>query len=230
MPERMRPREEMQRVGARNVSDDVLIAILLRVGTKGQNVVELARQLVREHGSLTALAGCSVEELAQVKGMGMVKAQIVAAALELGRRLTQETAPLSVVVRTPEDAVRLLRDEARQLDREFFWVIRLDAKNRLKGQPVPVTTGILDSSLVHPREVFREAIKTATAAVVLAHNHPSGDTAPSAEDIRTTRQLVDAGRVVGIKVLDHLIIGKTDVVSGRDYLSLRESGITPFDC
>lgn len=229
IPERLRPREEMERLGVSNVSDDVLLAIILRSGIKGKNVIDLARQLITEYGSLSSLAGCSVEELSQIKGMGRVKAQVIAAALELGRRITQEATPPSAPIRTPEDAARLLRNEARVLDRECFWVLKLDSRNRMKGMPAPVTTGLLDSSLVHPREVFRDAIRSATAAVVLVHNHPSGDFHPSAEDIRITKQMIDAGRIVGIKVLDHVILAKAATETARDFLSLRESGTVSFD-
>lgn len=229
MPQRMRPREEMSRLGTANVSDDVLLAIILRSGVKGANVIDLARGLLRNYGSLTALASAPVEEITEsVKGMGKVKSQVLAAALELARRLNEEAAPERYRIKTPEDAARLLRDKARLLDKEVFWVLRVDTKNQLKGRPVDVTNGLLDASLVHPREVFREAIRSATAAVVLAHNHPSGDPAPSAEDLRVTRQLVDAGRVVDIKVLDHVIVGKASTSGARDFYSMREEGVIEF--
>jgi DNA repair protein RadC len=229
MPERLRPREEMDRVGAANVSDDVLLAIILRSGVKGINVVDLARGLLKKYGSLTKLAGASVEELARIKGLGRVKAQVLKASLELGRRMNEELAPKRNCVRTPEDAARILRNDAKSLDREVFWVLLLDAKNGLRNKPNVVTKGLLDASLVHPREVFIEAIKTGAAAVVLVHNHPSGDETPSAEDIRITKQLVEAGRIVGIKVLDHVILGKAQVEGEKDYFSVRESGTVNFD-
>jgi len=229
MPERLRPREEMERMGAQNVPDDVLLAILLRSGARGANVVDLARKLLRDHGSLTALARCSVNDLARAaKGMGRVKAQVVVAALELARRLNQEALPPRYRVRTPEDAARLLRDRARVLETEVFWALHLDAKNFMKGEPAEVTRGLLDASLVHPREIFRDAIRAATAAAVLVHNHPSGDPSPSAEDIRVTRQLVEAGKIVDIRILDHVILGKAAEPGGRDFVSMRESGTVEF--
>jgi DNA repair protein RadC len=228
MPERLRPREEMARLGVRNVGDDVLLAVILRSGMQGKNVLTLARQLLEEFGSLTALAMASEDELMRVGGMGDVKAKTLQAALDIGRRLTQEAAPPRVRVVTPEDAARLLREEVRALDREVFWVLVMDAKNRLKGRPVDVTQGLLDASLVHPREVFQEAIRSGAAAVVLVHNHPSGDATPSAEDVRVTRQLIEAGRIVDIKVLDHVILGKPPADGGKDFLSMREQGIVPF--
>jgi len=227
MPARIRPREEMERLGVENVSDDVLLAIVLRTGIRGINVVDLARGLLRHFGSLTGLASASVDELRNVKGMGKVKAQTLMAALQIAKKLSEEERPEKYRIRTPIDAARLLRDRVRVLDTEVFWSMHLDARNYLKNVPVEVTRGLLDCSLVHPREVFRDAIRTATAAIVLAHNHPSGDTTPSAEDIRITRQLVEAGRIVDIKVLDHVILTKP-TVGKAEFLSLRESGVVDF--
>ena len=215
---------------SRHVADDVLLAILLRSGTRGVSVVELAKKLVKEYGSLSAIAQVSVDELAAPKriGMGRVKAQVLKAALELGRRLYQEASPKHDRVRTPADAARVLRGEAMTLDKEVFWVLMLDSKNNLKGKPIEITTGLLNASLVHPREVFREAIKLNVAAVVVVHNHPSGDPSPSAEDVRITKQLVEAGKVIGIKVLDHVILGKPQGDDASSVLSLRETGIVSF--
>jgi len=229
IPARLRPREEMDRVGVQNVADDVLVAVLLRGGVRGANVVNIARQLLHTYGSFTGLAQCTVDELAaSVRGMGRVKAQVLSAALEIARRLNQEAQPKRHRVRTPEDAARLLRDLARLHDKEMFWVLHLDAKNHLKSNPERVTEGLLDSCQVHPREVFREAVRTGTSRAVLAHNHPSGDPTPSAEDIRVTRQLVEAGRIMDIQVLDHVILGKAEQPGEKDFLSMRESGIVDF--
>jgi len=229
IPERMRPREELDRLGAEHVSDDVLLAILLRSGTSGVNVVELARALLKRYGSLTGLAAASVDELAGMKGMGKVKAQVVISALELACRLSNEAAPKKFKVKSPEDAVLLLKDRARVLDNEIFWVLNLDVKNYLKGRPIEVTRGLLDASLVHPREVFREAIRSSAAGVVLVHNHPSGDVTPSREDITITRQLIQSGKVVDIKVLDHIVISGGSRSGGREFMSMRESALVSFD-
>lgn len=216
-------------MGVANVSDDVLLAILLRAGTRGKNVADLAREMLVKHGSLTQLASSSVDDLCNdFKGIGPVKAQVLIAAMEIARRLTQESLPKRYRVRTPDDAARLLRDTVRLLSTEVFWVLLLDTKNYLKRPPVEVTRGLLDASLVHPREVFRDAVRCSTAAVVVVHNHPSGDPTPSAEDIRITRQLVEAGKVMGIGVLDHVILGKTVQEGTREYLSLREEGLVTF--
>ena len=229
MPMRLRPREEMDRLGAEHVADAVLLAVLLRSGTRGMNVMRLASDLLEAHGSLTALAAVGMDELCETThGLGRVKARELKAALEIGRRLFEERIPDGAQVRTPEDAVSLLKARAHAMEREVFWVLRLDTKNRLKGRPDDVTRGLLDASLVHPREVFREAIRTASAAVILAHNHPSGDPTPSAEDIRITRQLVEAGRVVDIRVLDHVVIGREAPGREKDFVSMREDGIVSF--
>lgn len=231
LPKRMQPREEVERLGVRYVSDATLLAILLRSGTRGQNVVELADVLLRKYGSLTALSTTSIQELTrdeQVKGLGKVKAQVLLAALEVGRRLQQEAIPERTRICTPEDAVRILAADVATLSREVFWSLNLDTKNRLQGRPQEISQGILDASLVHPREVFREAIRSASAAVVLAHNHPSGDPCPSAEDIRITRQLVEAGRIVDIRVLDHIIIGAQRGAELPEFTSLREDGMVDF--
>lgn len=231
LPVQARPREEMDRVGVHNMSDAGLLAIVLRSGARGMNVMDLSARLLAKYRSLSGLASASVEQLAEdpeIKGLGRVKAQVLMAGLEIGRRLHQESQPLPTRVRSPDDVVRLLRERVRLLEREMFWVLQLDAKNQLKGGPELVSQGILDASLVHPREVFREAIRTSTAAVVVAHNHPSGDPTPSAEDVRITRQLVDAGRVVGIRVMDHIVLGRAMAGGAPEYISMRESGLVAF--
>lgn len=228
MPENLRPREAVTQFGVEHVGDDVLLSLLLRTGIKGLNVVDLSKGLLRRYGTLTGIAETSVSDLAKVPGISTVKAQILKAALELGRRVGAEQHPVRMKISTPADVYTLLRHQAVTAGREVFWVLLLDAKNVLKCQPIDVTSGILDASLVHPREVFREAVRSAAAAVVLAHNHPSGDTTPSNEDLKITRQLIDAGGVVDIKVLDHVILGRCGASSKEGYLSLRESGLVKF--
>ncbi len=229
MPERMRPREQMERVGVANVSDDVLLAIILRSGVSGANVVDLARGLISEFGSLTALAQASPDEICRrTKGLGKVKVQVLLAALEIGKRLMDESTPERCKVKSPEDVAGLLRPHVRTLENEVFWAVLLDTRNCVIGRPVDITRGLVNASLVHPREVFRPAVGASAAAVIIAHNHPSGDPAPSAEDLRITRQLVKAGEVMDMKVLDHVVIGPA--VEGRetDFVSIREEGLVSF--
>ena len=233
IPPRMRPREAVERQGIENVSDAVLLAIILRTGSRGMNVVDLAERMIVKYGSLTALSRATVEELTfekSFKGLGKVKAQMVRSALELARRISDETRDeRGASIRTPADAASIMRELARGLDHERFWVLNLDTRNKLKGEPREISRGILDSSLVHPREVFKQAIQSGCAALVLVHNHPSGDPTPSAEDIKLTRQLVQTGKVVGIKVLDHVILGRRSATTEGDFLSLREGAMVEFE-
>lgn len=229
LPKRLQPREMFDRIGAEHVPDEVLLAILLRFGTKGHNVVDLSRELVQRFGSLTALVRAEPEELSQLKGIGPTKARELKSALELARRLSQEQAEEAPKITGPEDAARLLREQARELEHERFWIFALDTRNHLKAPPVQVSQGLLNSSLVHSREVFQPAIKHKAAAILLAHNHPSGKTSPSPEDLKITRDLVAAGKILGIPVLDHIIVGQLHSGQNSYYLSLRESGLVSFE-
>lgn len=228
LPMRQQPREIMERLGAENCTDDILLSIVLRYGTSGVNVLDLARSLLDRYGSLAELSRASVHDLQCVRGIGRVKAQVVKAAFALAINLQEEINESLKTVRTPEDVTSILAAHAAARDTEAFWVLPLDTKNRLKSRPVRVSEGILDASLVHPREVFKEAIRMSCAAVILAHNHPSGDPHPSGEDLKVTRKLIEAGNIVDIAVLDHIILGQqTEHRSG--YMSLRESGLVRFD-
>ena len=228
MPAQLRPREEFERVGAENVSDAVLLALILRTGTQRLNVVEVAQRLLSVFGSLTALAQASVKDLQALDGVGPVKAQMIKAAMELAQRLTRESVGARPVVITPAQAATVLRERARVLQHEVFWALMLDTKNRLIGEPKQISQGILNSSLVHPRELFKKALEHSCASIILAHNHPSGDSTPSSDDIRVTKRLVAAGDLMGIKVLDHVIIGHRNDQNSTDFLSLRESGLVQF--
>lgn len=228
LPGHRRPRELALEAGVQNVPDEVLVAILLRGGIRGQSVIDLARQVLDRHqGSLARLAAASHDEIRAVKGIGDVKALELRAALELGRRAAGERNEALPLIREPAHVLALLQKETAQLDQEAFWVLLLDQKYRLRRAPEAVTKGILDASLAHPREVFREAIRMAAAAIIVAHNHPSGDPTPSAEDVRATRQLVETGKVVGIQLLDHVVIGGKRP-HPAPYVSLREAGLVDF--
>lgn len=228
MPAQLRPREEFERVGAENVSDAVLLALILRTGSTGINVVEVSQRLLSAFGSLTALAKASAKELQSIDSIGPVKAQMIKATMELAQRLTRESVGESPLVATPEQAAAVLRERARVLRHEVFWALMLDTKNRLIGEPKQISQGTLNSSLVHPRELFKKAVEHSCAAMILAHNHPSGDPTPSSEDIKITKQLIGAGEVMGIKVLDHIIIGHRKHPDSSDFFSLREAGLVEF--
>lgn len=230
LPEHRRPRELALDSGVENVPDEVLLAILLRSGAAGLSVIDLARQILDHHqGALARLAKASQEELADLhlKGFGPVKRLELRAALELGRRAVREESTPLKLIREPVHVLELLEGETAHREQETVWVLPLDQKYRLRRSPIEVTKGILNASLSHPREIFREAIRMAAAAVIVAHNHPSGDPTPSAEDIATTRQLVETGKVVGIQVLDHVIIGGHRP-HPAPYTSLREAGLVAF--
>lgn len=228
LPDHRRPRELALEMGIRKVPDEVLVAILLRAGIRGQSVIDLARQLLDRHqGSLARLADASHEELRDIKGIGKVKALELQAALELGRRAMGAAPDLLAVIREPLHVVELLKQDTCRLQQEVFWVLILDQKYRLRRAPEPIHKGTLNASLAHPRDVFREAIRMSAAAIIVAHNHPSGDPTPSAEDIQTTRQLRDTGRVVGIELLDHIIIGGNRP-HPAPYVSLREERLVDF--
>ncbi len=232
LPANMRPREIVALQGVDHVPDEFLIALLLRLGIRGLNVVELARDLLQRYGSLTALARAPESELAALRGIGPVKAQILRAAFELGHRLHREATPPGTAIRSPADVATLLGGPARTLGTETFWTILLDTRNRIKTAPIEISRGILDASLVHPREIFREAVQSNAAACILVHNHPSGDPQPSREDLRITRQMVEAGRIMNIRVLDHVILGCLGAAGDANtsgYISLREAGLVSFE-
>jgi DNA repair protein RadC len=218
-----RPRERLVEHGADALSHAELIAILLRTGLKGANAVEIGRQLVQKFGTLQALAQASVEELRSVKGIGRDKAVTLMAAFALARKMAEELQRESPVLDNPENVVRLLREKNLVKNVETLQVLLLNTRRRLI-RVAEITDGTLDTLLVHPREVFKAAIAANAAAVVLAHNHPSGDPAPSEADIKVTRDLIRAGQLLKIDVLDHVIIGRATPERPRDYASLRELG------
>lgn len=231
LPSEMRPREELLRRGATHVADEVLLAILLRSGLRGKNVIDLAREILRATQGLAALARAGVSELQalRVPGLGQVKSMELVAALELGRRAAQQGPTADPpCVRDPESVWRLLEPQARQQRQEILWALLLNTRNRLIGQPHTVTIGLLNASPVHPREVFSPAVRHNAAAVIVAHSHPSGDPTPSAEDLRVTRQLVDAARMLDIRLLDHVVIGRA-APDHPAFVSLREQGLVNFE-
>ncbi|MBC7347551.1 MAG: DNA repair protein RadC [Clostridia bacterium] len=214
----MRPRERLAAGGPEALSSAELLAIILRTGWREESALALAQRLLARPRGLRYLAEAGYAELAALKGMGPAKAAQVKAAVELGRRLAQAGQAARTVIRSPLDVAALFMEEMRYLDREHFRVLLLNTKNQVLAQE-KVSVGSINSSIVHPREVFKRAIKESAAALILVHNHPSGDPAPSREDLEVTKRLMEAGKILGIAVLDHVIIG-----DGR-YLSLREKGL-----
>jgi DNA repair protein RadC len=206
MPLDLRPRERLLKDGAPSLTDAELLAILLRTGTHTSTVLEMATIILTHFNGLRGLVQASVEELSAIKGVGLAKSAQIKAALELGKRVATNASEKRAVIKTPEDAAALVMEEMRHLDREHFRALLLNAKNQVIGHEV-ISIGTLNSSTVHPRELFKSAIKRSAGAIILIHNHPSGDPSPSREDIEVTRRLVEAGQIIGIEILDHLIIG-----------------------
>jgi DNA repair protein RadC len=212
-----RPRERLLRHGAAQLADAELLSILLRTGTEQESSYELAQRLLAAFGDLRGLSQASHAELTKLKGIGQVKAIELHAAFELGRRIVSTNRQQRTAVRLPRDVAELMIPEMGHLTQEHFVCLFLNTKNHVIGKQT-IFVGSLDASIVHPREVFKEAIKRSSASVICLHNHPSGDPTPSREDIAITRTLREAGDLVGISLLDHIIIG-----DGR-YVSLKEQG------
>src|SRR5271170_6394368 len=225
LPACERPQERMERLGAAALSDAELLAMLLRSGTRGQDVLTLSSRLIADAGSLSGLLAWHETDFRNLKGIGRVKALQLVAAMEVARRAISLPAIESPVLNRADLIAAHLGTVAAGLDVEKFWVLCLNRRNRLRKR-VEVTSGTATSALAHPREVFRSAIRESAAAVVCAHNHPSGDPSPSAADIQLTRQLREAAAAVDIPLLDHVIIGRRGADPlGRGYFSFREAGL-----
>lgn len=218
LPSGERPRERLLRYGAGALSSAELLAIILRTGTRDENVIQVAQRLLGTYGDLTGLAQASASELMRAKGLGPAKVAQLKAALELGHRLSDEKMGDLPQVRSPADAANLVMAEMSLLEQEHMRVLLLDTKNRVVATK-EVYIGSLNTSLIRVGELFKEAVRANSASLIVVHNHPSGDPTPSPEDVAVTKQIVEAGRLLDIEVLDHLIIGQ-----GR-FVSLKERGL-----
>lgn len=223
MPADERPRERLVREGPGALRVGELLAILLRTGIQGANAVAVGDALYQKFGSLEALARASHDDLRSIKGVGSDKAATLQAALELARRLARERLPEAPVLDAPDRIAALVREDALGWNTERMIVISLNARYRLIRMDT-VSEGLLDQVLIHAREVFRPAISAGAHSVVLVHNHPSGDPSPSEADIRVTRDMLRAGAMLRIEVLDHVIIGRPNALRTKDYASLKELG------
>lgn len=209
-----RPREKMEKYGPNKLSDAELLAVLLRTGTKGQNAVELAKKILRKFPQ-EKLVEAGLKELKNTFGLGSVKACEILACMELGRRLLKDKKVELIL--SPRDVWENLKD-IRENKKEHFVVFYLDARNQKIKREI-ISIGILNANLIHPREVFEPAIHHTAAQILIAHNHPSGETAPSDDDIAVTKRLIEAGKILGIEIMDHVI------VSQNSYLSLKCEGL-----
>ncbi|MCF6138098.1 RadC family protein [Pseudalkalibacillus berkeleyi] len=212
-----RPRERMLKEGANVLSNQELLAILLRSGTKEESVLQLAQRVIQQFEGLNLLKDATVDELTSVKGIGNAKAIEILASLELGKRVSRLQLDERYIIRSPDDGANYVMDEMRFLSQEHFVCIYLNTKNQVLHKQT-VFIGSLNASIVHPREVFKEAMKRSAASIICFHNHPSGDPSPSREDIEVTQRLTECGKIMGIDLLDHIIIGD------QKFVSLKEKG------
>ncbi len=205
----------MALLGAEKLTDVELLAILLSTGNKETNVLELASHVLQAHKGITGLKDLTLSELTQEKGIGAAKATTILAAVELGKRVHNSTVAYRPVITCAADAGVLLESRMRHLDREHFCVLLLSAQNAVIGFET-ISIGTLTHTLTHPREVFKQAIRQSASSMILAHNHPSGECQPSDEDLHLTERLVEAGQIIGISVLDHIIVGEDSYYSFRE--------------
>lgn len=220
LPISERPRERLLKLGSAALSVQEILALVLGRGIAGESVMVTAQRLLSEFGNLKGIANASIEELSKVKGIGVAKAAQLKASFELSKRAEESYLyeERKKAIRTPEDAVNLVKSRLRGKKKEHFVILLLDTRSHLITIS-EVSIGSLDTSIVHPREVFKEAISASASSCIFIHNHPSGDPTPSGDDIELTKRLVEAGGIIGINIIDHII------VTDKDFVSLKERGI-----
>ena len=210
-----RPRETLLKKGESYLSDSELLAILINNGTRDKSAITLAREIIETSDGIRNLSNITVEELSKIKGIGLAKACRIISALELGRRVSVASEMQKFKISSPQDIGNVYMEELRYKKKEIFRVVLLNTKNVIIGSK-DISEGSLNASIVHPREVFLEAIKKSANKMILMHNHPSGDPTPSSEDINITKRLISAGQIVGIEILDHVIIGDGSFYSFKE--------------
>jgi len=215
LPESERPREKLIKHGAQKLSNSELLALIIRTGNKKRTAIELSRDILKKFGGLNSLIELSVEEIEKIKGVGIAKSTQIKALIEISKRIFTSSAESKIKIKTPEDVVNLVGPELQFARQEIFKLILLDVKSQVIAIP-QISKGGLTSSIVHPREVFKIAIKRSSAALILVHNHPSGIPEPSKKDIRITKRIIEAGEIMGIEVLDHVVIGEGIITSMKE--------------
>jgi DNA repair protein RadC len=218
LPKPERPRERLQKFGPEALSAQELLALVIGRGIPKKSVMSIAQELLIKFGNIKAIGQATIEELSEIKGIGLAKAAQIKACFELGKREDLEPELINFDIKNPEAVVKAVRASIKDKAKEHFKLILLNPRNKIIGIST-VSVGTLNASLVHPREVFKDAIVHSAASVVLAHNHPSGDPEPSEDDLKITKKLVDSGKILGIEVLDHIVIGK------NNFCSLKERGL-----
>ncbi len=218
LPKQERPRERLQKFGAEALSSQELLAIVIGRGVPKKSVMKIAQELLSRFGSVHGISQATIEELSQIGGIGLAKATQLKACFELGKRQELEVEPEEYEIKDPSGVVKAIKARIQDKSKEHFKLIILTTRNKVI-RITDISTGTLNASLVHPREVFKAAIKHGASSVVLVHNHPSGHPEPSEEDLKITRRIAEAGKILGIEVLDHVIIGKSN------FFSLKEKGL-----
>jgi len=213
IPKDGRPRERFLKHGPEALSDAELFAILLRTGSKGENVIDMSNRLIAEYG-LDKLFECSLKEIQEIKGIGPSKAMQILTIAEIQKRINQSKNPVKRIS-CAEDVFNLMHEKLKDKKEEHFYVLMLNNKNYIMGERL-ISKGTIDKTLIHPRELFREAIKNSISKIILVHNHPDGDQMPSLNDLEITEELVKAGKLIGIRVLDHVIIGRNGKWSWKE--------------
>jgi len=216
-PKDERPRERFMKYGPESLSNQELLALMLRTGTKEESVLQLSNRLLTHFEGLRLLKDASLDEITSIKGIGTAKAIQVLAAVEIGRRISNLHYDDRYVIRSPEDGAKYVMNDMRFLSQEHFVTLYLNTKNQVLHKKT-IFIGSLNASIVHPREIYKEALRRSAASIVCIHNHPSGDPTPSREDIEVTRRISECGKILGVELLDHLIIGE------NKFVSLKEKG------
>jgi len=215
LPRQERPRERLQKFGPEALSAQELLALIIGRGIPKKSVMNIAQELLARFGNVKAIGQATIEELSQIKGIGLAKAAQIKASFELGRREELEPELKNFDIKDPESVAKAIRASIKDKAKEHFKLILLNPRNRIIGIST-ISIGTLNASLVHPREVFKDAITHSAASVVLAHNHPSGDPEPSEDDITITKRLIEAGKILGVEVIDHIIVGKNGFFSFKE--------------